>query len=276
MTAKVRKRIKAVAGAIAAKTGAYRRAFRDRALVVLFHRVDDRLPGDHISVTVPEFRMWCRFIHDHFEVVPYDTILRDVAAGKDISLKAAITFDDGYRDNFVSAAPELQRQGLPATFFVASDFVSSDTVAPWDTELPFRPEWMTWDEVRELEAAGFEIGGHTMTHIDMGRTPTAETERELAGCRARYASELRQPVRHFSYPFGGRDEINDAARQAVIAADFESCASAYGGLITPGQDLFHIQRTPISPWHEGPFQLLAEIWQEAVRPNHHPDNSLGR
>jgi peptidoglycan/xylan/chitin deacetylase (PgdA/CDA1 family) len=36
---------------------------------------------------------------------------------------AAITFDDGYADNFTRALPLLREQGLPATFFVATGFL---------------------------------------------------------------------------------------------------------------------------------------------------------
>lgn len=267
----MKKRIKSAVGLAASRTGSYKTAFKNNALIVLFHRVDNRLPGDHISVTEPEFRTWCQFLGDHFDVVPVSQLVDALASGADISCKAAITFDDGYLDNYTAAAPELERQGLPATFFIASDFIGSQAVPWWDAELPFRPEWMSWDQVRELEAAGFEIGAHTRTHIDMGVTPVDETRAEVFGCQDRYAAELVRPVRHFSYPYGRRDQINDANRQVVRDAGFQSCFSAYGGLVQGGDDLFHIQRTPISPWHESPMQLLAEAMQEAVRPNHRPE-----
>ena len=133
-----------------------------------FDRLDQRLvalkvqsaverggPGHPISA---EFDAWCGFLKAHFRVVSLSHLVSRLHAGASLRGLAVITFDDGYRDNFETAAPLLERHELPACFFVASGFIGSDHVPWWDELLPFPLEWMSWDEVRELQRRGFEIG----------------------------------------------------------------------------------------------------------------------
>ena len=69
----------------------------------------------------------------------------------------SITFDDGYLDNYEIAAPILREVGLSATFFVTTNFIGSEFVPFWDSDLPQQPGWMSWKQVRELADHGFEI-----------------------------------------------------------------------------------------------------------------------
>src|SRR5438094_15383 len=70
-----------------------------------------------------------------------------------------------------------------------------------------RSRWMGWDDVRRLRQQGFEFGSHTSSHCDLGRVDRNEAARELTGSRAQLEQELGEPVRLFSYPYGGRDNI---------------------------------------------------------------------
>jgi peptidoglycan/xylan/chitin deacetylase (PgdA/CDA1 family) len=129
---------------------------------------------------------------------------------------------------------------------------------------------MSWDQVRELKAAGVEIGSHTMNHIHMGRVDRAEAEREVSGSCARLEAELGAWPEHFAYPYGSRDHINAANHQVIRRAGFLSCFSAYGGLVSKGDDPLAIQRMPISTWYRSPSQFLTELVVEAIRPSQVP------
>lgn len=250
-------------GRALSRFGVHRTALRDRAVIALFHRVDDRLEGDHLSCSRAEFEDWCGFLKRHFTVVSLTELLDRVRRGQDISGLAAITFDDGYLDNHRNAAPILRRFGLPASFFVATEFIESDTVPWWDEELTHRLEWMTWDDVRDLSAQGFDVGAHTMNHVDLGVVGPEEAEREIRGSLERLEHELGRPVPHFSYPYGRREQITPENRERVKHTGFVSCLSAYGGLVRPGDDPYTIERTPVSPWYLSPYQFLFEIVVQA-------------
>lgn len=264
----MKRRIKHWVGLLLAWSGLYRRLLRGHALVVLFHRVDPRLGGNPISCTPDEFRDWCGFLRRYFEVVSLSTLVEKLQNGDRIDLHAVITFDDGYLDNFTFAAPELEQQGLPACFYVATEFLESDHVPFWDDDLPFRPEWMSWENVRSLAQRGFEVGSHTLHHVDLARVDANTAEREISESRDRLTRELGTPVRHFSYPFGGRDNFNEARRETVRREGYESCVSAYGGLVGQNDDVFRIERIPISPWFVSPYHFLTDMVRE-VRGGRH-------
>lgn len=251
--------VKHGAGWAIARAGLHQRLLKDRAVIVLFHRVDDRLGPDGLTCSRREFRTWCEFFQQHMTVVSLTELLEKVRRGQDISCHAAITFDDGYRDNARNAAPILKEFGLPASFFVSTNFIDSNVVPWWDEKLPIRSEWMNWDDVRALADQGFEIGAHTMNHVDLGLADTDLANREIKGSLERLERELERPVPHFTYPYGRREQITSANLELVKQAGFVSCSSSYGGLVRPGDDLHRIKRTPISEWFLSPYQFLFEI-----------------
>lgn len=251
----MKRTIKDILGRLVFSTGLYRLFIRNKAIIVLFHRVDDRLKGDPISCTATEFRNFCLFFRRYFKIVTLRELLDRLRTGKDIGRCMAITFDDGYKDNFLRAAPELERLGLPACFFVATNLIASSTIPWWDEKLPMRLEWMTWDEVRDLRSRGFEIGSHTMNHVDLGIVDGDEAVTEIVGSRERLSRELNEKIELFTYPYGRIKQITEENRQRVRAAGYSCCMSAYGGAVAPETDPFLIKRAPISPWYTSPYQF---------------------
>jgi len=234
--------------------------FRNAAVVVAFHRVQETVQDDDgLTVTVGMFERHCQFFRRHFRVVPLREIVRKLERGERLNRELAITFDDGYRDNFEMAAPVLQKLSLPATFFAVSKWLGTDVVAWWDRERNVRHPWMTWDQVRALHRMGFEIGAHTRTHADLGQVSGAEAQREIAGARRDLEKGLGAPVELFAYPYGSREHITEANRQLVQAAGFRCCCSSLGGINATGGSPFHLQRVPISTWHASPHQFGFEV-----------------
>jgi peptidoglycan/xylan/chitin deacetylase (PgdA/CDA1 family) len=256
------------------------RLLGNRGMIVLFHRVDDRLKDDPISCGVEEFRAYCAFFKRHFEVIDLTEMLARIERRQSLHNTLSITFDDGYLDNSQAAAPILKEFGLPATFFIASGFIGSQHVTWWDEHLPFRPEWMTWDHVRQLHKDGFSIGGHTDTHVDLGKVDIATADREIRACKNRLEVELGSTISLFSFPYGRRDNIRPETLALVEAAGFGSCVSAFGGLAAPGDNLFQVQREAISPWYKTPYQFGFEMTRlhglrtSGTRPSDNPSGSL--
>ncbi len=99
----------------------------------------------------------------------------------------AVTFDDSYRSVIELAAPVLARLGVPGTVFVPTAAAGSERPMAW----PGIDHWlggpheqelmpMSWDELRELATAGWEIGSHTRTHP---RLPDARGRGAADGAR---------------------------------------------------------------------------------------------
>jgi peptidoglycan/xylan/chitin deacetylase (PgdA/CDA1 family) len=97
---------------------------RARLSILIFHRVLPR--PDPLYPDEPDaarFDALCAWLRTWFNVLPLDEAVRRLGEGALPERAAAITFDDGYADNRTVAMPILQRHGLSATFFVATDFL---------------------------------------------------------------------------------------------------------------------------------------------------------
>ena len=232
---------------------------RQVAVVVAFHRVDEGPDAGGLSIDPAMFERYCRFFQRHFHVIPLRALIGKLERRELLNRHLAITFDDGYRDNFDQAAAVLERLGLPATFFVVSQWIGSDVVPWWDRGQNVRRPWMTWDQVRSLRRRGFDIGAHTRTHADLGQVSGADAQDEILGGRLELERQLGEPVDLFAYPYGGRDNFAEANRDLVRAAGFRCCCSCYGGVTYADADPFCLPRVPVSPWYGSPHQFGFEL-----------------
>jgi len=253
------KKLKTVLGRAAALAGVYSRRFRSVMTIVAFHRVNDTHARDGLTCSPEKFRAFCRFFQQHFRVVSLSEQVAGCRAGRNMGGTLSITFDDGYLDNFTVAAPILREFGLPATFFVTTSFIASETVPAWDAHLAVPHGWMTWDHLRALRAQGFEIGCHTDTHINMGSAAPGTIRAELEISKQKVLAELGVAAELFAYPFGGREHITDLSRKLVREASFSCCASCHGGVNPPIADPYALKRIGIAEWFDTPDQFGFEV-----------------
>jgi Polysaccharide deacetylase len=229
------------------------------AAVVTFHRVNDMAIGDGLTCSVDLFRQYCQFFADHFNVVSLPEVVTKLEERRPLDRELAITFDDGYRDSFDYAAPVLKAMGLPATFFVVTQFIGTEFVACWDRDQRVRHPWMTWNEVRSLQAEGFDVGAHTRTHPRMASVSTPEARAEILGSRLELEQQLGGPVTLFAHPYGRDTEITEGHRAIIRAAGFRCCCSCSGGVNVTGTDPFQLQRIAISSWYTSPQPLGCDL-----------------
>ncbi|MCZ2825177.1 MULTISPECIES: polysaccharide deacetylase family protein [unclassified Modestobacter] len=149
----------------------------------------------------------------------------------------ALTFDDGYTDFLHHAAPLLRRHGMGATLYVVAGRMGGTN--DWDSGPQL--DVMTAGRVREVAAAGYEVGSHTMTHARLAGAGTGTLAEEVAGSRQVLQDVLQEEVASFCYPYGAFD---DAAADAVRAAGYDNACVI--GDYHPG-DRFTLPRCYVSP-----------------------------
>lgn len=95
------------------------------ARILYFHRVND--DGDPFFEAMPRavFERQMRFLARHYRVVSLAEAARRLSEGGPPEPVVALTFDDGYQDNYLNAFPILQRYGLPATIFLTTGSIDS-------------------------------------------------------------------------------------------------------------------------------------------------------
>jgi len=110
-----------------------RKYFEHQALVLMYHRV--AAPESdiwEIAVSPENFEQHLQVLRKTKNVIPLKDLVEDVRNGKIRKNSVAITFDDGYVDNFLVARPLLEKYELPATFFIASGNIGSKAEFWWD------------------------------------------------------------------------------------------------------------------------------------------------
>jgi peptidoglycan/xylan/chitin deacetylase (PgdA/CDA1 family) len=101
-----------------------------------------------------------------------------------------LTFDDSAKSHATIAAPLLKKYGFGATFFITEGFDFREN----------KRDYMTWDEIRGLHDAGFEIGNHTRDHLGITDATVGRLEEQLAGIAAQCeAHGIPKPVT-FAWP----------------------------------------------------------------------------
>lgn len=142
-----------------------------------------------------------------------------------------LTFDDTTADQ-LQARGALEAHGMRATFYVNSSRIGSAS-----SDLP---RYMTLDEVKALQAAGHELGGHTKHHLPLALLEPDEVVRQVCGDRQQLLL-LGLDVQHFAYPFESHTE--DVAR-IVESCGYRSARTVDRGavwpLVVPAPDPFAI------------------------------------
>lgn len=137
--------------------------------------------------------------------------LGDAAARGGADGLVGLTFDDGYRDVLVWAAPVLERWGFTATLFAVSGLLGGENV--WDP--PPRRQLMADADLRELAGRGWEIGSHSVTHPRLTELDPARLQDEVRTSRSVLTDLMGVDARCFCYPYGAVDAaVVSAVREA--------------------------------------------------------------
>jgi peptidoglycan/xylan/chitin deacetylase (PgdA/CDA1 family) len=103
------------------------------AMILMYHRIASAHidPWD-LCVSPEYFEEQVRYISDNFQVVTVHELTARARAKQSLREYIAITFDDGYRDNFTAAKPILEKYNVPATFYLNTRFTAKKKSFWWD------------------------------------------------------------------------------------------------------------------------------------------------
>ncbi|MGI9305293.1 MAG: polysaccharide deacetylase family protein [Gammaproteobacteria bacterium] len=219
---------------------------RQRIVVLLYHRVNDEL-SDAVTVGVQQFDEQMEWVSKHCPLLDVTNLVRGPVARNTNRPLVAVTFDDGYLDNYENAVPILRRHSIPATFFVSTGMIGTNIGFAHDLDkLGYALPNMTWEQMRQMHDWGFTIGSHTVTHLNCAKRPIEEVRRELSESRDMLRKQLGLDEIVFAYPFGGETDITARVRELVKELGYVGCFSAHGGYIKGAVDPYDIPRVGIS------------------------------
>src|SRR3989344_8588294 len=160
------------------------------------------------TVNPDYFESQMEYLKKNYNVVTLQEAIKDMS-----KKQVAITFDDGYKNNYLYAYPVLKKLKLKATVFVTYDFISKDTFTWWDrlecsnkkynlkylkkknpeaierevysiTNLkctdkkPLEYKFMVWEDLKKIKDV-FEVGSHTLSHPILTNVSLKEAEKEI-------------------------------------------------------------------------------------------------
>ncbi|MDO8562163.1 MAG: polysaccharide deacetylase family protein [bacterium] len=214
--------------------GIGRAGLGDRASILMYHSVAEN--GAFFTVSPKEFERQMHYLHDSGRtVVPLAELCRRLKANESVGGLVAITFDDGYRDNYTEALPVLQRFGFHATVFVITDFIGkSDTRGM---------EHLNLAEMKAMEASGLvAIEPHTKSHPKLTQLPREEAREEIVGSKKAVEQLLGRPATLFAYPYG---DFNGETKTLAKECGLACAVTVEEGTVSPDSDAFRLPRVSI-------------------------------
>ena len=287
-------------------------------LILMYHRVlpigDPRLNSEEpgMYVTPNTLNMHLEELAKFVTFIGIEDWL-NLSANKQLknTLYCAITFDDGWADNHEFALPLLAQHKVPATIFLATDYIDSNTTfwperlydllnqlkendkpkllsglndffenfgeplnltrlqsgdadyvaslidcakvltddeinaklkqietslsTPTDT----RPAMLNWQQVTEMKSRGFEIGGHTRSHLRLNTKATSERiEQEVVGCAEDIKNAISETPTLFCYPNG--DTSEEAI--SIVENTFKAAVTTKSGINKADAKAFLLKR----------------------------------
>lgn len=287
--------------------------FSSNPIILLYHGVSvGPVPGtltncEQKHIPLDAFVEHLRTLKRWRRVVSLQEMVQGLRGGEDLKKCVAITFDDGYENNVLKAAPALADFNMPAAFFVATGFLGTDrwiwtdqvemmldrtversvrvpleentlplltldcklealkqikaalkrlphaqclnavagigeqlNVSAADVTTDGDYRFMSWDQVRSLASAGFEIGAHTINHPILSQIPVEEAKQEILGSRDRINAELGQCSTTFCYPNGKSSDYTSEIAE-FCGQHFRSAVSANRGHAN-ARELYELRR----------------------------------
>jgi peptidoglycan/xylan/chitin deacetylase (PgdA/CDA1 family) len=189
--------------------------------ILTYHRIND--DGDHFfpAISLRSFEQQMSVLANNFTVCALDELIERVKCDDLPESAVAVTFDDGYRDNYTNAFPILKRYSVPATMFLATDVIGTCRQL-WHDEV-----FAAFRETRASELLDCGLGNRTLSLTSLPTKLQAQTEilkylwsldrvaRELAIGRLRnalYVDETSQTIARLMLTW---EEVSEMYRSGI-------------------------------------------------------------
>jgi peptidoglycan/xylan/chitin deacetylase (PgdA/CDA1 family) len=206
--------------------------------ILIYHRVGAGT-GGQMDLDPAVFEDQLAWLAATQRVLTLDGAAAELAGDGPTRPGVVVTFDDGTVDWVERVLPALERHRVPATFYVATDFVDRQVPLPGDG----RP--VSWAGLAELAASPLvTIGSHTHRHLLLDRLEPARVRDELDRSTGLLADRLGVDAAHFAYP---KAVAGSPAADAAVRARFRTAVLAGTRANTAPADLHRLARSPVQP-----------------------------
>ncbi|MBS1800553.1 MAG: polysaccharide deacetylase family protein [Acidobacteria bacterium] len=268
-------------------------------LVVTHHRIGNaeasRFDRAVFSASSDSFNEQIRYFKRYLNIIGSEELAALVSGRQKLTrMHVAITFDDGYLEDYRNSFDILKANGCSGSFFLVPEYVGTATVPWWDEiaylvrntkkprilfeypapltveiaddregairavlrhykrndnhdgelllrelrdqagcELPpVERRFVSWEEAREMKAAGMTIGSHTLTHRILGQLPEEEQRWEMQQSKRIIEENIGGSIDSIAYPVGIRGAFDQVTERIASELGYSTGFSFYGGVNT--------------------------------------------
>lgn len=236
--------------------------------IILYHRIDTSPINSQYYVPPEKFDEEMKLLHDWgYTTITIELLIKSINEGADLPPRPIlITFDDGHLNNYTTAFPIMKKYGFTGVLYIVANYMGAD-------------QYMNADQIKEMASAGWEVGSHSVNHLDLTSLDPERQRYEVVDSRTILEEKLGVPILTIAYPFG-------ISNSGII--DYAHFAGYIGGMslgFTYNQglsNLYTLQRRDIQgnydvkrfaaflPWQGDPVFLPTDTPTPTVRPSHTP------
>ncbi len=224
--------------------------------VITYHHFSDQCTNA-LCMPIAEFSKQMAFLKkEGYRTVTMKQVLEFINYQEPLPRKAvAITIDDGYRSVYELAYPILKRYNFKASLFIYTDFIGDS------------PNSLSWEQLREMTENGLEVEAHTITHADLTRKRSGESEaeyrervrRELRVPRELIRKHLGQEAVWLAYPYG---RLNNLVISMAMEEGYRGGVTVTRGATPFFVDPFRVGRNQImNPVKGHSFEKLVKFFR---------------
>ena len=206
---------------------------KNKAVVLMYHSVDDK--RQPFSVGLKNFERQMNYLKiNNFNVISQKDLFACIVNKKIPSKTVVITFDDGYRDNYLKVFPIIKNLNFPITIFATSSLVEGESSSG--------AEMLKLQDINEMQTSGLvEFGSHSHNHVKLSHLTEDEVNFEMLESKTELKKIVNSEVISVAYPFGRYNDMVKRVAKKYYSYGF----SVEKGIISVDSDLMSMRRNCI-------------------------------
>lgn len=200
----------------------------NQAVPILYYHSVMQEDGNELRMPPKQLEAQMAYLQDQgFQSISLEQLYQASYKGGVLPAKPfVLTFDDGYVDNYTTAFPILEKYGFTATVFMVTSYINGEG-------------YMSWQQLKELTANGWEIEGHTTNHPYLTKINASTLLSELNSSKELLEKELGRAANFFAYPYG---DLNDNVVQALKDTGYLMAVTTERGWADVKVDAWRVKR----------------------------------
>lgn len=201
--------------------------------ILMYHSISSANSSNNLLVPPKQFEEQIKWLKKNgFTPLSMDEVVKALKTGKVPKRPVAITFDDGYIDNYTDAYRILKKYDMKGTFFIIADCIGDNKI------------YLTMDMLKEMRDNGMNIESHTLNHLELNKISKDEKIKSIKGAKDFLKDKLGIESKYLCYPVGRYDEETIKVSKEL---GIEAAVTTTKGFANLNNGLYSLKRVRMFP-----------------------------